>query len=593
MSAYTVSVGKVRTNKHRGNFILGWELLYKDGTKPSKFSASCDREGPLADLREKLLDASRRGLAFDIQRKGLPAGVERPGPKTDPAIEQAARAAASAPAFAVVAARAHKRWPGRVGNTGRTDLDGLVMTFEAMLRADAPEIDRIQAKTLREYLREALTPPAVLAQLADARDADDARRAASRLPEAQLTASQLHRRRRTDAARLKRRMDRAERLASAAEYYNAHALRWEELDEAAALRIVSRLRRKADGSLAAHNTVARRLITCNEMFDWAARQKHISDNPIRLLEKDDLPSTSIKIRPVELRRVQSFTTILLILHACEELGQRDPIARMLTAYFALVALAALRPSEARNLMTFDIHLPDTDQDWGSLVLHGSICTVGRRHTPDGGTDRRGGLKWRDPDAERIVMVPPHLVTVLRRLLATRGHAGATPVFLRPDGILVTTNEILAVWHSMKAIVFADDPALARSLDVYDLRHARLSHQLATKDLDDAWVAAQAGNTVPTLRTTYQGPISAGANGAFARDLELFYDEIVPPEQQRRIVTAAMLEEHQRHMVKLATAVLNGEQGSAAELMASMSSINQPPIRTVAAERQQRLDREAG
>lgn len=592
MSAYNVSVGNVRTNKNRGNFILGWELLYKDGRKPSKFSASCDRSEPLAALREQLLDASQRGLAFDVDRKGMPAGVVRPSPKIDPAIEQAARAAAQAPALVAVCARTHKRWSGRVGNTSRADLDGLVMTFEAMVRPDAPELDPIQAATLREYLREALTPPAVLAKMVEARDADDARRAAARIPDEQLAPAQLYQRRRNDAGRLQRRKDTVERLASAEQYYTAHGLRWDELDEAAALRTVSRLRRKVDGKAAAHNTVARRLITCNEMFDWAARQKHSTDNPIRLLEKDDLPSTSIKIRPVELRRVLSFATILWILEVCEELGQRDPIARILTPYFALAGLGALRPSEARALMTDDVHLPDTDEEWGDLVLHESICTVGRRHTEDGGTDRRGGLKWRDDDAERHVRFGPYLVSLLRRHPAMREGTGNVPFFLRPDGVLVTTHEIHVIWSAIKAIVFADDPALAESFDVYDLRHARLSHQLATKDLDDAWVAAQAGNSVPTLRTTYQGPISVGANGAFARDLDLYYDEVVPPEQQRRIVTAAMLEEHQRQVVKLATAVLSGDQGSAAELMVSMSSINQPPVRTVAAARQRGVGRAA-
>ena len=106
-------------------------------------------------------------------------------------------------------------------------------------------------------------------------------------------------------------------------------------------------------------------------------------------------------------------------------------------------------------------------------------------------------------------------------------------------------------------------------------------QVAAHDLDDAYVAAQAGNSVPTLRTTYQGPISAGANGSFAADLELYYDEVVPPEHQRRVVTVDVLEGHQRQMVKLATAAMTGEQASAEELMQALTQLNAAPIRTVA------------
>lgn len=581
MSAYTVSVGNVRFNKHRSNFILGWELLYSDGSKPSKFSASCDRDAPLLALREQLQDAAGHGLRFDTARKGLPVGVHRPSPRTDPALEQAARAAANEPALFAAAARVHKRWAKRVGNTSRGDLDGLVMTFEALLRPDAPELEPAQAATLREYLREALTPPHVLEQLARAQEARDAEREAKRGLRKQLPPSHLARRRRTDADRLARRQQRVDRLASAEQYYKAHGLRWDELDEAAALRTVSRLRRKVDGTIAAHNTTARRLITCNELFDWAARRKHMADNPIRLLEKDDRPSTSIKIQPVELRRVQSFATILRVLEVCEDLGRHDPVAALLVPYFALSGLAGLRPSESRALLTSDITLPASDDVWGAIVLRGSICTVGVRHTEDGSTDHTGGLKWRDEDAERVVSIPPHLVALLRRHLSHHGRGGDEPVFLRADGTLVRTGDIYKVWRAIKAVVFADDGALAKALDVYDLRHARLSHQLAAHDLDDAYVAAQAGNSVPTLRTTYQGPISAGANGSFAADLELYYDEVVPPEHQRRVVTVDVLEGHQRQMVKLATAAMTGEQASAEELMQALTQLNAAPIRTVA------------
>ena len=587
MSAYNVSVGNVRWNKHRGNFILGWELLYADGSKPAKFSTSCDQEPPLLVLRTQLLDAAGHGLAFDTARKGLPSGVERPAPKTDPAIAQAEQDAANAPALVAAAKRLQADWADRMGNTTRADLDGLVMTFEAMLRPDAPELKPAQRDTLREYLREALTPPDVLERLARVRAEADAKHQAKRRPVEQWTREQAWRYARTDADRATRRADRLGRLASAEEFYAAHGLRWDELDEAAALRVVARLRRKTDGAPAGHNTVARRLITCNALFDWAARKDHtvLTENPIRMLEKKQRPSTSIKIRPVELRRVQSFATILRILEVCEELGQADPLAALLVPYFALSGLAGLRPSESRALLSSDISLPATDAEWGTLVLHGSICTVGARHTADGSTDLAGGLKWRDTDAERVVAIPPHLVTLLRRHLSAYGRSQDEPVFLNADGTLVTTSDIHKVWHAIRNVVFDGQPELQKHYDVYDLRHARLSHILAQKDVDEAYVAAQAGNSVHTLRATYQGPIAAGENGSFAADLKLYVDEIVPPDLQRlRGPSWEMLEARDRKFLQIAMSVVTGDITDTTELLQTVTQPRVAPVRTVAAAR---------
>jgi hypothetical protein len=81
----------------------------------------------------------------------------------------------------------HDLFAARQGNTTRSDLDGLLMTFEAMLRPDAPALNAPQAATLRAYLREELTPPAVREKLAATKAAGDARRQAARIPGEKLT----------------------------------------------------------------------------------------------------------------------------------------------------------------------------------------------------------------------------------------------------------------------------------------------------------------------------------------------------------------------------------------------------------------------
>jgi len=90
----TVSLGSIRDNaKHRPAtpHILNWELHYADGSKPRKFSFSCDSRPVIAGFRSQLDDARNAGLAFD-PATGLPTGVGRP-----PARHQGETAATATP----------------------------------------------------------------------------------------------------------------------------------------------------------------------------------------------------------------------------------------------------------------------------------------------------------------------------------------------------------------------------------------------------------------------------------------------------------------------------------------------------------------
>jgi hypothetical protein len=603
----TVSLQRIGINKARPEtpFILRWELFY-GGDKPRKCSFSCDDRLAAEAFRRRLADALDDGAEWSVET-GLPVGVSRPssraegrggaaapteGPEGEPAVAE------DHPALYDVAAHQHDRWSSRAGNTARTDLDGLVMTFEAMLRPDAPALpdrpdpaapdqDLPDRKTLRRWLRDVLTPPAIRQRLADQARARDEARAARRPPVGKLTPQQRARRTRTDADRAARRAEAAAAYDRCREFYDRHGLRWSELDEAAVLRVLARLRRRTDGTAARHNTVARRVITANATFDWAVRRDLLAaGNPIRTLEKHQRPSTTIRIRPVDLRLVVSISTLVRIVETCQALGEDgDEDARRLVAYFAAVAFAMLRPAEARCLVADDFRALVTGA-WGLLVLHGSVAAVGGRYTADGEVDEHRELKHREEDQTRTVRIPPFLVDVISRHLETFGLAGDDPLFVNPDGGLVSPAQIYAVWDRIKAVVFADDDVLREELDVYDCRHARFSHQLAAGDVPDADVAGWGGNTINTMRATYQGVIAAGTgDGAtWLDDLQRYYDEVVPPDLQRRTVTTPQLLEHVERMGRLTTAAVTGNHDAVRALLDESQRALLPATRTVAASR---------
>jgi len=401
--------------------------------------------------------------------------------------------------------------------------------------------------------------------MAKQQTADDLARHEARTPADQLTPAQRRRRARTESTKARRRTLRREQDERAGRYYAAHGLGWSEFDEAAALRLVSRLRHLADGRPAQHNTTARRLITANEMFDWAANRPHIplTANPIRLLDKRDRPKTGIKIRPVELRAVVDISVLIAIVETCRSLGaDGDRIAARLVAYFALLGFAAPRPSEARLVVGADcIDLPQ--DGWGTLELHDSITAPGRRFTDDGSIEQQGGLKHRDPGSTRVMPLAPYLVSALaghRQQFPAGPH---DPLFLDESGALITVAEIARVWKAIKAQVFAAQPDRAKNLRLYDLRHARFSHWLATGVLPKAVIAFWGGNSVATLESTYEGVISAGVR-PWARDLEMYYDEVVPPEHQR-LDTAQDVDRNQL-IKQLALELAGGKLASLAKLL---------------------------
>lgn len=530
MSPVRVSVGTVRDYPQRPGspYRLGWALTAARqragaGRERRSFTATHADRGVLEDFAAALRAAAEAGQPFD-ETTGLPPGLSRPAPATPPPARPVARAL---PALYDVATRVHERWAGRVGNTVRSDIDALVTMFEAMVRADAPTLDDDQSRELRWWLREVLTPPTVRARLAEQATA---RREARRVS-GELTPAQKARAARSDRARATRAAAAAEKARAWQAWYLQHGLRWAEVDEAAALRLIARLRVTTTGAQAAKNTVTRRFITASEHLDWAVRRRLLATNPFRAVEREDRPSMTVHIRPVELRRVVGVSTVVAIVNACHRLGRDgSPVAARLVAYLALLGLAGLRPEEARRLTVDSVHaLPEDAARWGVIELVGSLPMPGRRYTATGERGHARGLKHHELQV-RPVPIPPLLVAILRTHVHQFRLGGTDPLFLL-NGKVLTPEQVSAVWASILHLLDGAVPDLPDELAPYDLRHARVSHVLATGEVDDATAAAMFGHTITTMRETYQGVITAGAD-LLHEDLDRFRDQIVPPSHRR-------------------------------------------------------------
>jgi integrase len=111
-----------------------------------------------------------------------------------------------------------------------------------------------------------------------------------------------------------------------------------------------------------------------------------------------------------------------LLTAVSYVGRRGKVGRSerLTAFFACMYFAALRPGEALGLREQDCHLPE--QGWGRLTLVKNRPQAGRRWTDSGEVHDDRGLKHRADDEPREVPIPPYLVAILREHIKRFGVA---------------------------------------------------------------------------------------------------------------------------------------------------------------------------
>ncbi len=261
------------------------------------------------------------------------------------------------------------------------------------------------------------------------------------------------------------------------------------------------------GTPAAGSTQRRkRSVFCNAL-GYAVEAGLLGSNPVDRIQWT-APAVAAS---VDRRVVVSPAQAEALLDAAGRLGQRGA---HLTAFFAALYYAALRPSEAVMLREADLHLPKSG--WGRIVLSASASRAGRAWTDAGTARQERGLKHRAAGETRTIPIPPVLVRLLRAHINRSGTAPDGRVFQTARGGILQDSGYHEVWDQARKQALT--PAQYRSplgRRPYDLRHAAVSLWL-NSGVPATEVARRAGHGVAVLLKIYAHCIDGQADAANQR-----------------------------------------------------------------------------
>ncbi|HZU56088.1 MAG TPA: tyrosine-type recombinase/integrase [Actinocrinis sp.] len=275
---------------------------------------------------------------------------------------------------------------------------------------------------------------------------------------------------------------------------------------------------KQDGKAAAANTVRRKRSVFYNALGYAVELDLLAANPIDKVQWTP-PETA---EEVDRRVVANPTQVRALLKAVSKHSERG---RHLSAFFACLYFAAMRPSEAARLRLVDCYLPDNG--WGRLDLQGSSPYAGTAWTDDGGTHDHRELKKRSRNAVRAVPIPPELVGILRAHIDAHGIAADGRLFRGARGGDLSSGEYPSIWRQVRQEALtaaqAASPLAARP---YDLRHGGVSLWL-NSGVSPTVVARRAGHGVAVLLKVYAGCLDGEdevANGRIDEGLSAYGDD---------------------------------------------------------------------
>lgn len=272
-------------------------------------------------------------------------------------------------------------------------------------------------------------------------------------------------------------------------------------DPAVVRRALDRLAVTLDGSTAAPTTIARKRAVFAGAIRYAVELGLLDSNPLDKVAWKAPRSTETVDRRVVVNHEQARRLLAAVRET------HGP----LEAFYACMYYAALRPAEALHLRDRDCVLPD--EEWGELLLTGSIQQTGTAWNDDSVSRENRGLKHRGRNDIRIVPACPDLVTILRRHLDEFGTGAGGQLFVTRTGRFgrpvagpysnpVSTNTQSRVWQKARQAALTEaeyaSPLAGRP---YDLRHACVSTWL-NAGVPATQVAEWAGHSVEVLMRVY-------------------------------------------------------------------------------------------
>ncbi|MCX2728933.1 tyrosine-type recombinase/integrase [Saccharopolyspora sp. NFXS83] len=283
-----------------------------------------------------------------------------------------------------------------------------------------------------------------------------------------------------------------------------HSRKVEDLADPEAMRTVLRgLEKKQDGTPAAHDTVRLRRTTLRDAIGYAIEKTALTDNPLEAV-KGKRPTA--RLRQVDSQSVANPVQARTLLLAVKEKSPR------LTAFFAVMYFAALRPEEATNLRKNNLLLPA--KGWGELHLTAASPEIAADYSDNGVPNEERSLKHREDFTTRTVPCPPELTAHLQQHLRDHGTGKGGRLFWGTRSRERLSSTVYGrAWANARTATLV--PAVASSSLArrpYDLRHAAVSTWL-TAGVEPTRVAAWAGHSVSVLLRVYAKCLDGGEQAA--------------------------------------------------------------------------------
>lgn len=407
-------------------------------TGPERHSRYYETKALANSQRSELMQAARRGEAFDIE-SGLPVSM----------LKQL-----NAMSFVEFAqCYMDMKWPNSAATTRGSTVEALATAGAAFVR-DA--VGRPDVRELRRVLTTHILPPTTRAG----------------------------------------ELSRAERQT--VDWILRQSRPLVDLAEPAAVReVLDEMAAKLDGTNVAATVYRRKRAVLSNLLSYAVERELLTDNPLTRVKRT-APKMIDQLDP---RVVANPTQVRELLTAVTYVGRRNrDRGAHIHAFFATVYYSAARPAEVLALRETDCELPEAG--WGELALGESRPAAGKRWTDSGEVHDRRGLKHRGTKDVRIVPIPPALVDILRDHLDTYGTGPDGRLFRSPNGGVVGASTYYRVWAEarMYALTPAQvaSPLAGRP---YDLRHAAVSLWL-NGGVPATEVAERAGHSVDVLLRVY-------------------------------------------------------------------------------------------
>ncbi|HZR52934.1 MAG TPA: site-specific integrase [Streptosporangiaceae bacterium] len=438
MKITKVKIWAVRQKKgrRRPTFEIRWVTDNEPHSRSRRTKALAEA------FRSDLIQATKRGEEFDVTT-GLPASMEEAEPRPEPTPIRTV--------LAVAQAYVAMRWPRAAPKSRDGITDALATVLPALTKDQA-------GRPAKEQLRTALRQYALL-------PAD-------------------------------KRPEPPPEIADTTQWLESACLPIVDLNEAKVIRpALDALTVNLDGSASAANTISRKRAVFHNFLEYAAELGELNANPLANV-KWTPPKTSQTVDP---RVVVNQTQARNLLVAVTYIGRRGR-GQHLSAMFACMYYAALRPAEAIALKQGDCHLPESG--WGSVTLAKSRPEVNIRWSDTGETHGERHLKHRAVEDVRPVPIPPVLVKILRIHIEEYGVAPDGRLFRTERDGPVGSTAYTEVWQEARVLALTPEqvasPLAGRP---YDLRHAAVSLWL-NGGVSPTEIAKRAGHSVEVLLRVY-------------------------------------------------------------------------------------------